>query len=68
MLSMKTVIRDFGGSVCRRCINKQYHLDLQPRDCRYQDPYPRLCPNCKEMHHIVGGFSFTGKLKTLIQF
>lgn len=66
MVSMKTVIRDFGRPVCRRCINKRYHVNLQPQDFQYQEPYPRLCPNCKEVHHIVSGLSFTGKVKLLI--
>lgn len=65
MVSMNTVLKDFGRPVCRRCINRQYRVHLQPQDCQYSWPYPSPCPNCKETHHIVEGLSLRGRLKLL---
>ena len=67
MASIQTVYDEFGGFVCRRCINKRYKVKLVPRDCAYDGPYVQQCPNCKEEHHIVNGFSLTGKIKLMLK-
>ncbi len=65
MVSIRTVIKDFGRPVCRRCINQKYNVNLQPQDCEYDGPYAAICSNCDEVHHIVIGFSLSGKFKML---
>lgn len=36
----------YGDNICRRCINRQYMVNLTPRDCRYG--YQYVCPRCKK--------------------
>lgn len=67
MTSINTVYKDFGNPVCRRYINRKYHVNLQADDCRYDGPYPYACPNCQEVRRIVVGFSFFGKMKLLFR-
>ena len=67
MLTMKKLYAQHGPNVCRRCINKQYQDNLLPKDCRYSALYLQPCSICGEAHHIVRGFTFSGKLKILFK-
>ena len=67
MATEKTIFLDFGGAVCRRCINQRYGANLQPKDCKYDSPYAQICPVCQEVHHIVHGLTASGKIKMLLK-
>lgn len=56
------IYSDLGGVVCRRCINKYYRVNLEPRDCRYE-MYPHTCTSCGSVRNIVDGFNMSGKVK-----
>jgi hypothetical protein len=40
------------GHNCRRCINKEFHLNLVPEDCIYME-YRYECKSCKQIQNIV---------------
>lgn len=65
MLTNKKIMKRFGKNVCRQCINKAYNIHLLHTDCRYDLPYPALCPHCKEMKNIVTGLRLSGFFKSL---
>ena len=65
MLSTKRIARRYGDNICRRCINRVYHARLKNQDCVYG--YYYNCPRCKQPHHIVIGFTASGKLKMLLK-
>ncbi len=67
MVTNKKIIQIFGGNVCRKCINKKYRIHLVHTDCKYELPYPALCPNCKEMKNIVTGFRFSAYIKSMFK-
>ena len=66
MLSAAVIRRRFGDNICRRCINKKYHVQLEPVDCRYG--YTHVCPCCKLSRNIVIGFTASGHAKMLFRF
>lgn len=61
MISTKPIEERYGRPICRRCINKAYHVKLIPEDCVYG--YVYSCPVCNENRNIVVGFRKTGKVK-----
>lgn len=65
MLSARPVRKKYGGYLCRRCLNRQYRVRLNPRDVRYR--HMRVCPLCHSTDHLVVGFRLTGKLKMLFK-
>ena len=65
MVTIKKIQKRFGGNVCRQCINETYDLHLLHTDCRYDHPYPSLCPNCRQMKNIVTGLQLSGFMKLL---
>ena len=65
MLSMRPIERRFGRPICRRCINKTYHVRLIKADCVYG--YLYNCPVCNEDRNIVVDLRLTGKLKMLFK-
>ena len=65
MLNPKPIHDRFGDYICRRCINKEYRVKLVPPDCQYG--YDYICPRCHEKHHIVTGFTLSGRLKMLLK-
>ncbi len=66
MLSFNRVRRVYGDHICRACLNREYRLHLQRKDCKYG--YKYVCPCCREDKNIVVGLTFLGKLKTLGRF
>lgn len=52
MATMRSIRRRYGGFICRRCLNKAYHMHLKPSDCDY-DYYPHECRRCGETQNIV---------------
>ena len=66
MVTMERIQKDIGVHPCRRCINKQYKVNLEPKDCQYY-LYPVMCSKCREDHNIVTGFNLSGKLKLLLK-
>ena len=65
MLNLKPVAKQYGDYICRRCINKVYHVKLEPQDCAYGYFYE--CPRCQKERHIVVGLRFKGHLKMLFK-
>ena len=62
---MKTINDKLGHTVCRRCINEAFQVELEPKDCHYGGPYLQECQVCKNMHHIVVGLTLSGRIKLL---
>ncbi len=65
MVTNKTILKQFGGYVCRRCLNDFYNVHLLHSDCEYKSMYPGKCPRCQEMKNIVTGLKFSGFIKLL---
>lgn len=65
MLSIAKIKDKYGDNICRRCINRKYRANLQPRDCQYG--YTYVCPVCHKMHNIVVGFNMSGHGKLLFK-
>jgi len=63
MSALQSIRKEFGRDVCRRCLNQLCQAQLEGTDCVYGDPYPRRCPCCGEMRHIVSGLRLSGRLK-----
>jgi len=49
------------GQWCRRCINAEYHLDLETSDCLYFH-FPLECERCGEVRNIVTDIRFMKRL------
>lgn len=65
MVTIADIRRRYGVHICRRCINEEYPVKLDPENCIYDCHYPRNCPRCGEMQNIVTGFRLSGKAKLL---
>ena len=66
MANMKRITEKLGTNVCRRCINKKFKVNLEPKDCRCW-MYPGECSVCGEVHNIVTERSPSGKMKMLFK-
>ena len=66
MLNFKPIYDRYGNGICRKCINKVYHANLEPEDCHYFI-YPHRCPRCGNMRNIVVGFRLRGRAKMLFR-
>ena len=67
MATEQDVFNKLGKTVCRRCINREFGVDLNPEDCTYENPFPELCSNCGEIRNIVTGLRLRGKIKLLFK-
>lgn len=67
MLNLSKIYALFGGGICRRCLNRVCHVNLERTDCVYGNPYPMCCPRCGEMHNIVTDLRFTGRIKLMFK-
>ena len=59
---MKNTFSPQHEHICRRCINRQYGINLQSRDCKYWH-WPTHCAQCGNVRNIVVGLRFSGKWK-----
>ena len=65
MLDLEPVKRKYGDYICRRCLNKEYNVNIQPKDCdRY---YYGHCRCCKEDRRLVVSLTPIGKIKMLLK-
>ncbi len=64
MINIKKIRKQFGGNVCRQCINKEYGIHLLHTDCQYGMMYPGKCPCCGDMKNIVTGIKLSGFFKS----
>ena len=67
MITMEKIRRDFGGNICRRCINETYRVQLRSHDCWYEY-YPHACPRCKEIQNTVNDLKLPAKLRLLLKY
>lgn len=68
MFLLSRIRNQYGGDICRHCINTKYGAELHRSDCLYDlDLYNYSCPCCGERRHIVRGLRFSGWLKTLFK-
>ena len=63
---MSQIHERLGNTLCRRCIARKYHVDLQPMDCKYEI-YPSVCDCCDTVHNIVIGLNGSGRRKLLFR-
>jgi len=66
MANMKSIRKNLGDTVCRRCIAEHYGVDLQPPDCVYA-MYPDVCDCCKQLNNIVVDLNPSGKRKLMFR-
>ena len=65
MLDLEPVKQKYGDYICRRCLNKEYNVNIQPKDCdRY---YYGHCRCCKEDRRLVVSLTPIGKIKMLLK-
>ena len=67
MINIDKIRREYGGNICRRCINVEYDVELNPDDCIYEDMSLCECSRCHNSSHLVSGLSRSGKLKTIFK-
>ena len=67
MVTGRKIIKVYGRVSCRQCVNRLYGIHLLHTDCRYEMPYPAVCPGCREMKNIVTGFRLRGYLKSMFK-
>lgn len=67
MATEQDIFNRLGKTICRRCINREYGVELKPEDCVYDIPFPARCRNCGEMRNIVTGLRLRGKMKLLFK-
>ena len=67
MTTAKKLFHDAGGSICRRCINRKYNLNLKRTDCLYGLAYPGVCTSCGAVQNIVTSLRLRGKIKLLLR-
>jgi hypothetical protein len=67
MATERSVYKKLGNNVCRRCICKEFGVDLRPEDCIYKNPFPDVCHQCGELRNLVTGFRLSGKRKLLFR-
>ena len=65
MNAFDRVRKKYGHNICRRCINREYHVHLRHSDCQYGNPFPGLCSCCGQPNNLVTGLKATGRLKLL---
>lgn len=63
-MRIQSVYKKYGGGICRKCINREYHAKLVPEDCQYYY-YPYACPSCGEVRNIVVGFRWQVRTRML---
>lgn len=66
MLTAHRIRKRYGDYLCRRCLNREYRVHMQPCDCRYKTM--RTCAICHSSNHLVVGFTARGLLKMLPKF
>ena len=64
-ISKRRIYRDYGGSVCRACMNDLTGVHLKRQNCLYA-PYPGLCPRCKEDNkNLVAKLKLSGIIRSI---
>ena len=64
MLSLRPVVLEYGGHICRRCLNRRYEVHLAHRDCR-ETASPLPCPCCGKAGNVVVALRLGGRVKLL---
>ena len=52
MITYSRFKRTIGPGMCRKCINRLFGLNLQPKDCVYLY-YPHPCGSCGGVENLV---------------
>ncbi|MBR2761036.1 MAG: hypothetical protein IKE16_00935 [Solobacterium sp.] len=65
MLSLEPVKEKYGDYLCRQCLNKEYNVNLVPRDCNHF--FFGVCRCCNENRRLITSLTATGKLKMLVK-
>ena len=64
MKTLYALREEYGGELCRRCINEVRGVRIERTDCWYADtPYPTRCARCGELRNIVTALRLSGRLK-----
>ena len=64
---IQEVMQEYGGLLCRRCLNEIYNASLVQKDCMYDGPELRICTRCKKQSHLVWDLKGSGKRKLLFK-
>ena len=61
MLMQKTIV-EYGGCLCRRCMDRRYKVHLSHRDVIEREG---CCASCKKDGKLVTGLKLGGRIKML---
>ena len=64
MITITRIRHMYGAPICRYCINEEFQVNLERRNCRYFK-HSDVCPRCGKQKHIVKRLTFKGYLKGL---
>ena len=65
-VSKHKIYHDYGGPVCRACMNELTGVHLIRKNCWYS-PYPGLCPRCRvDNKNLVAKLKLSGIVRTII--
>ena len=63
MDKIQQVLDEYGGLLCRQCINEIFSANLKTEDCIYNGPDLMICKRCGQGKHIVWSLRGSGKRK-----
>lgn len=66
MIDFTQIKKEYGGLVCRACLNAEHGAKLTPKDCIYYSKRKK-CARCRVVKHVVQKLRFSGTLKTLFK-
>lgn len=66
LLSMKKLTKEYGGPICRACLNEMSGVHLRRKNCWYVS-YQGICPRCnQDDKNLVAKLRFSGKVKVML--
>lgn len=65
-VSRHRVFHDYGGPICRACMNELTGVHLKRKNCLYAS-YPGLCPRCRvDNKNLVVKLKLSGIIRSII--
>ena len=65
LVTRQKIYREYGGPVCRACMNEITGVHLVRKNCWYM-PYKGLCPRCHvDDKNLVAQLKFSGTIRAL---
>ena len=64
MIRIRHVKKHYGSLLCRKCLNRKYGANLQPRNCIYLKEID-ICPVCEDKKKLVRRLTLIGYIRTI---